>query len=122
KPPPVAVETEPPPGVEKKLPALLRKVRTKLRGHTLEVRFVLTRKARVALTAKRGGKGVGPTKGRMMNPRRHVLPPKLNRRKWPKRLSFSVHEPGVAGGGGSGGDSGDTVTTGGGDAVATRHG
>jgi hypothetical protein len=121
KPPPVAVETEPPPGVTKRLPALLRKVRTKLRGHTLEVRFILTRKARVALTAKRGGKVVARTKARMMKPGRHVLRLKLSKRKWPKRLSFSVNEPGV-GGGGSGGDSGDTVTTGGGDTVATKHG
>jgi hypothetical protein len=123
KQPPVAVETEPPPGVEKKLPALLRRVRTKLRGHTLEVRFTLMRTARVALTAKRKGKVVARTRPKTMKPGRHVLRLKLSTRKWPQRLSFSVHEPGAGGGSGdsTGGGSGDTVTTGG-DTVATRHG
>jgi hypothetical protein len=123
KPPPVQLEQPPAPGSVKRLPSLLKRVRSKLRGRTLMVSFTLTRTARVALTGRRKGKVVVRTKPRLLRPGRHVLRLRLDRRRWPQRLSFSVREPGAAppSDGGTGGDSGDTVTTGG-DTVATRNG
>jgi hypothetical protein len=122
KPPPVEVQPDVPPAGVKRLPALLRKVRTKLLGRTLVVSFTLTRKASVGIIARRKGRVVGRTRPRMMAPGRHALRLKLNRRRWPQRLSFSAREPGAGGGGSSpGGDNGDTVTTGNGDTVATSR-
>jgi hypothetical protein len=121
KPPPVEVQQPPGPGPVKKLAALLRRIRTKLQGRTLVVRFVLVRKARVSLIARRKSKVVAHTKPRMLRPGRHVLKLHLSRSEWPQRLKLSAKEPGVPSGGGGGGDNGDTVSTGG-DTVATGAG
>jgi hypothetical protein len=123
KPPPVEVEQEPPPATTKRLPALLRQVRSKLRGRTLIVTFRLTRRARVQLLGRRKGRTVARTKARMLGPGRHRLRLKLERRHWPQRLSFRVREPGVPTGDAPAGDTvptGDTISTG--DTVATRNG
>jgi hypothetical protein len=117
KPPPIELQQGPPAPPVKRLKALLRNIKTKLRGKTLVVRFVLSRKARVGLIARRKRKLVARTRSRMMRPGKHVLRLRLERRRWPTSLRLSAREPGVPTGGG-GGDSGDTVTTGG-DAIAT---
>ena len=119
KPPPVEIEQAPPPAVTRRLPALLRQVRSKLRGRTLIVTFRLTRRARVQLLGRRKGRTVARTKLRMLDPGRHRLRLKLNRKRWPQRLSFRVREPGVPTGDEA--PSGDTISTGG-DTVATRNG
>jgi hypothetical protein len=125
KPPPVEIEQEPPPAVTRRLPALMRQVRTKLRGRTLVVTFRLTRQARVQLLGRRKGRTVARTKSRMLKPGRHRLRMKLNPRRWPQRLSFRVREPGAPTQSAPSGDTvpadGDTISTGG-DTVATRNG
>jgi hypothetical protein len=108
RPPPLEIE-QPPTQQVQRLAPLLRGVKASRRGRTLVVRFRLTRRARVALLARRKGRIVARTRAKMMRPGRHTLRLKLNPRKWPQRLSFSVREPGVAPGGG--GDE-DVVTTG----------
>ena len=124
KPPPVEIEQSPAPAVTRRLPALLRQVRSKLRGRTLIVTFRLTRRARVQLLGRRKGRTVARTKPRMLGPGRHRLRLKLDRKRWPQRLSFRVREPGVPTG--EDAPSGDTVPTGDtistGDTVATRNG
>jgi hypothetical protein len=114
----VEVQQPPAPGPVKRLSALLKRIRTKLRGHTLVVRFVLARKARVALIARRKRRVVARTRTRLMRPGRHVLRLRLSPQRWPQRLKLSAREPGVPAGGG---DTGDSITTGG-DTVATRVG
>ena len=118
KPPPIEVQQGPAAAPVKRLRALLRQIRTKLRGKTLVVRFTLSRKARVALIARRKRKVVARTPNRMMRPGKHVLRLRLQRKRWPTSLNLSAREPGVPTGGG---DSGDTVTTGG-DTLATSAG
>jgi hypothetical protein len=115
KPPPIEVQQQPSPAKTKRLPPLLRRIRTKLHGKTLEVRFVLTRKAKVALIARRKRRVVARTKTRTMKAGRHVLRLHLDPKRWPQRLKLSAHEPGAPA---AGGDNGDTITTGG-DTIAT---
>jgi hypothetical protein len=112
RPPPVEVETAPPPIHTTRLPALLRRIKSTRRGLRLIVRFTLVRRARVALIARRKGRVVARTRARMLRPGHHRLVLRLSRKHWPQRLAFSVHEPGIGGGGGEdGGNSGDTITT-----------
>jgi hypothetical protein len=118
KPPPVELEQEPPPAAVQRLPALLRGIKTRLRGRTLIVRFSLARRARVSLVGRRKGRVVARTRPRTLNPGRHPLRLRLKRRRWPQRLTFSVREPGQDSA--PTGDSGDTVTTGG-DTIATGN-
>jgi hypothetical protein len=117
KPPPVELQQPPAAGKTKRLPPLLRRIKTKLAGKTLVVRFTLTRKARVELIARRKRKVVAHTRPRTMRPGRHVLRLRLDARRWPQRLKLSAREPGVPSGAG-GGDNGNTITTGG-DTIAT---
>jgi hypothetical protein len=119
KPPPVESQQPPGGGKTKRLPPLLRRIRTKLAGKTIVVRFTLTRKARVSLVARRKRKVVARTRPRTMRPGRHVLRLRLDAKRWPQRLKLSAREPGVPSGGGGGG--GDTITTGG-DTIATSAG
>ena len=107
RPPPLEIE-QPPTQQVQRLAPLLRGIKASRRGRTLIVRFRLTRRARVALIARRKGKTVARTRAKMMRPGRHALRLRLNPRKWPQRLSFSAREPGVAPEGG--GDE-DVVTT-----------
>ncbi|MEX2105305.1 MAG: hypothetical protein WD810_00250 [Solirubrobacterales bacterium] len=83
---------EPPPAKVRRLPALLRKVRSKLRGLTLTVSFTVTRKARVALLAKRGGRTVARTKRITFGPGRHQLALRLGRENYPTSLAFRISE------------------------------
>src|SRR5207244_4040469 len=119
RPPPVEVQPAAPPATLKRLPPLLRKVKTFRRGLRVIVRFILVRKAKVGLIASRKGRTVGRTRPMMMRPGRHRLSLRIQRRKWPGRLAFYAREPGVPNGGG--GNDGNTVVTGG-DAVVTRAG
>lgn len=83
---------EPPKAKVRRLPPLLRKVRSKLRGLTLTVSFTVTRKAKVALLAKRGGRTVARTPRRTFAPGRHSLALALSRENYPTRLAFQVSE------------------------------
>lgn len=83
---------EPPKGKVRRLPPLLKQVRSKLRGLTLTVSFTVTRKAKVALLAKRGGRTVARTKTRIFAPGRHKLVLRLSRERYPTRLAFQVSE------------------------------
>ncbi|MBU6337888.1 MAG: hypothetical protein KGR19_08780 [Acidobacteria bacterium] len=107
-PPPVEVIVEKPPEtVTKKVAALLRKVRSKLKGTRLTISFTLSRKAKVAIVARRGGKVVARTPARNLKPGRRSLTLQLDRKRWPNKLAFSAREPGQNGGG-----EDDSVTTG----------
>lgn len=83
---------EPPRGKVRRLPPLLKKVRSKLRGLSLTVSFTVTRKAKVALLAKRGGRTVARTPQRTFSPGRHQLVLRLSRDNYPTRLAFQVSE------------------------------
>lgn len=81
---------ETPPAKVRRLPPLLRKVRSDLRGLALTVSFTVTRRAKVALLAKRGGRTVARTKRRTLAPGRHHLTLRLSRENYPTRLAFQV--------------------------------
>jgi hypothetical protein len=81
---------EPPPARVKRLPPLLKKVRSRLRGLVLTVSFTVTRRARVSLLAKRGGRIVARTPSRIFAPGRHSLALKLSRDRYPTKLAFEV--------------------------------
>lgn len=83
---------EPPKGKVKTLPPLLRKVRSELKGLTLIVSFTVTRKAKVALLAKRSGRTVARTPRLTFAPGRHQLVLKLSRENYPTHLAFQVSE------------------------------
>jgi hypothetical protein len=91
-PPPLELDpTAPPPGGKvRRLPPLLKKIRSKLSGLVLTVRFTVTRKAKVALLAKRGGRTVARTPLRTFAPGRHKLTLRLNRDRYPTRLAFQA--------------------------------
>ena len=128
-PPPVELEQEAAPAVTRRLPALLRRIKTRMRGRTLIVRFTLSRRARVQIIGRRKGRTVARTQARTLRPGRHALRLRLDPKRWPQRLSFRVREPGE-GGAEAPADGGDTVPTGGdgdtittdGDTIATRAG
>jgi hypothetical protein len=79
-------------GKVRRLPPLLKKVRSRLRGMLLLVRFTVTRRARVRLVAKRGGKTVASTPQRVFAPGRRALTLRLERDRYPTRLAFEVTE------------------------------
>lgn len=90
---------ETPPARVRRLPPLLRKVRTTLRGASsrrgpirLTVAFTVTRKAKVALLAKRGRRTVARTKRRTLGRGRHKLQLRLSRKRYPTRLAFRASE------------------------------
>ena len=91
-PPPLELDPKAPPkrGRTRRLPPLLKRVKSKLNGLTLTVSFTLTRRARVALIAKRGRRTVARTRPRVMLPGRRRLRLRLSRRRYPTRLAFSV--------------------------------
>jgi len=106
-PPPVQViQQKPPKGVVKRLKPLLRRVRTKRRGLTLTISFILTRKAKVGMVAKRKGKVVARARTRSFRPGRHALTLKLNRKRYPTALKFITREKGA-----QAPDDDETVTT-----------
>lgn len=83
---------EPPKAKVHRLPPLLKKVRSRLEGLTLTVSFTVTRKAKVALLAKKGNRTVARTPTRTFAPGRHQLILHLSREDYPTRLAFQVHE------------------------------
>lgn len=95
-PPPLELDpnAEPPPQRVRRLPALIRRVRTRLRGLRLTVSFTLTRRARVSVLARRRGRVVARTRPRVLRPGRRSLTLRLNRRRYPTKLSFSTREVG----------------------------
>jgi hypothetical protein len=76
----------------KHLPPLLRQVRSRLHGLRLMVTFTVTRRARVRLLAKRGGRTVASTPPRLFAPGRHSLSLQLSRKRYPTRLAFKTKE------------------------------
>ena len=74
----------------RKLPPLLKKVRSELRGLTLVVSFTVTRRARVALLAKRGGRTVARTPKQTFGRGRHSLQLLLSRERYPTKLAFET--------------------------------
>jgi len=93
-PPPLELDpTAPPPGGKvRRLPPLLKKIRSRLRGLRLTVSFTLTRRARVGLLAKRGGRTVARTRPRVYRPGRRRLSLRLSRKRYPTRLAFRTRE------------------------------
>jgi hypothetical protein len=109
-PPPLEVQQEAAPQPRtRRLPPLIRRIRSRVRKLTLTVSFTLVRRARVALIARRRGRVGARTRPKMLPRGRHAFHLRLNRRRWPTRLAFSVREPGQHGGGGSG--DGNTIVT-----------
>ena len=90
-PPPLELDptADPPPRKVRRLPPLIKKIKTRLRGLTLVVSFTVTRRARVALIAKRRGRTVARTRPRVLGPGRHALRLRLSRERYPTRLAFS---------------------------------
>ncbi len=82
----------PPPAKVRRLPPLLKKVRSDLRGLVLVVSFTVTRRARVQLIAKRAGRTVARTPQRVFAPGRRKLSLRLSRDRYPTRLAFRVSE------------------------------
>jgi hypothetical protein len=80
------------PGKVRRLPPLLRRIRSRLRGLRLTVSFTLTRRARVSLLAKRGGRTVARTPPRIFAPGRRKLSLRLSRERYPTRLAFKTKE------------------------------
>jgi hypothetical protein len=72
------------------LPPLLRKIRSHLRGLVLEVSFTVTRKARVALIAKKGASTVARTPKRLFGRGRHSLVLHLSRDRYPTKIAFEI--------------------------------
>ena len=76
----------------RKLPPLLKRIRSRLHGLTLTVSFTITRRARVALIAKRGGHTVARTPKRTFGRGRHTLDLHLSRDRYPTKLAFETKE------------------------------
>ncbi|HEX5376659.1 MAG TPA: hypothetical protein VFW48_10940, partial [Solirubrobacterales bacterium] len=76
----------------RRLPPLLRKVRSDLKGMTLTVSFTLTRRARVQLLAKKGGRTVAKTPQQILTAGRRELVLRLSRERYPTRLAFRTKE------------------------------
>ncbi|HET8863857.1 MAG TPA: hypothetical protein VFM94_11480 [Solirubrobacterales bacterium] len=92
-PPPIPlVEEKPKGGKVKRLPPLLRRVKSQLHGLRLTVSFTLTRRARVILLAKRGGRVVAKTPSRVFAPGRRSVSLRLSRERYPTSLAFETKE------------------------------
>lgn len=76
----------------RRLPPLLQRVRSRLRGLWLTVSFTLTRRAKVRLLAKRGGRTVASTPQQLLAPGRRSLSLRLSRELYPTRLAFKTSE------------------------------
>lgn len=75
-----------------RLPPLLRNIHSKLQGLRLIVTFTVTRRARVQLLAKRGGKVVAHTPKRVFAPGHRELSLILSRERYPTGLAFKTKE------------------------------
>lgn len=85
-------DAKPKEGKTRKLPPLLKAIRSQLDGLKLTVSFTVTRPARVALVAKRGGSTVARTPKRRFGRGRHALGLRLSRERYPTKLSFETRE------------------------------
>jgi len=74
----------------RKLPPLLTKVKSSLKGLRLTVSFTVTRLAKVRLLAKRGGSTVASTPSRTFGRGRHSLILQLSRERYPTKLAFET--------------------------------
>ncbi|HEY5976413.1 MAG TPA: hypothetical protein VIT85_01040 [Solirubrobacterales bacterium] len=91
-PPPEEAEKEQSQRRAKRRPPLLKDVRSHLDGLTLTVSFVVTRKARVQLIAKRAGRPVARTPLRTFAPGPRALHLRLRRERYPTALAFRTKE------------------------------
>ena len=80
------------PAKVRRLPPLLKRVRSRLTGLVLTVSFTLTRRARVQLLAKRSGRTVARTPRRILGPGRRHLTLRLSRDRYPTGLAFRTKE------------------------------
>lgn len=76
----------------RRLPPLLRHIRSQLHGLRLIVAFDVTRRASVQLLAKRGGRVVARTPRRVFSPGHRELSLRLSRERYPTGLSFRTKE------------------------------
>ncbi len=74
------------------LPPLLKKVKTRLHGLVLTVTFTVTRRARVQLLAKRGGRTVASSPRQVFAPGRRSVSLRLSRDRYPTQLAFRIKE------------------------------
>jgi hypothetical protein len=74
----------------RKLPPLLKQVKSSLHGLRLTVSFTVTRRAKVRLLAKRGGATVASTPSRTFGQGRHALILQLSRERYPTKLAFET--------------------------------
>lgn len=80
------------PAKVRRLPPLLRRVSSDLDGLRLTVSFTLTRRARVQLLAKKGGRTVARTPSQVLTPGRRRLSLQLERDRYPTKLAFRTKE------------------------------
>jgi hypothetical protein len=85
-------EAEQPPA--KRIKAAVQKVRSKLIGTKLVIRFRVIRKARVSITAYRKGRVVARARSKLLSKGSHRLTLRLKRDRWPTKLKLRVKEPG----------------------------
>ena len=90
--PPPLEDATPKEGKTRRLPPLLKRIRSRLHGLRLTVSFTVTRRARVALLAKRGGRTVAHTAKRTFGRGRHALSLRLSRDRYPTKLAFQARE------------------------------
>jgi hypothetical protein len=71
---------------------LLRDIHTELQGLRLHVTFKVTRRARVQLLAKRGGRVVARSPKQVFSPGQRELTLLLTRERYPTGLAFKTKE------------------------------
>jgi len=76
----------------RRLPPLLRNIHSELHGLRLVVTFTVTRRARVQLLAKQGGRVVARTPKRVFSPGHRELSLQLTRDEYPTGLAFKTRE------------------------------
>ncbi len=74
----------------RRLPPLLKRIQSDRQGLTLTVSFTVTRRARVALIGKRGGRTVARTPQQVFAPGRHALSLRVSRERYPTKLAFKA--------------------------------
>lgn len=77
----------------KSIRSAVRSVKSKLNGTKLVIKFVVVRKARVTIYARRKGRVVAKAKSKVLRPGKHALTLKLSVKRWPTKIAMSVVEP-----------------------------
>jgi hypothetical protein len=107
---------KPPPTPRRAVPLLTRLRERLVDGSTLRVSFHLAAKARVKLLAKRAKRVVAATGAAVFDAGNRKLLLRLNRRRWPTKLSLQTHAlaklPTVPITGETGGEGGNTIALG----------